>query len=79
MTWNLFSLSPLPPSQPSPLPLPLCPLGTLDHRERSDIGKGEELTYDYVPEAARKKKTAKRGGDGVKCLCGMAACRNYIW
>ena len=44
----------------------------------SDILKGEELTYDYVP-AYQESRKAKRYQEGVKCLCGQPACRKFIW
>jgi len=44
----------------------------------SDILKGEELTYDYVP-AYKEARKAQRGKEGVKCLCGQPACRKFIW
>jgi histone-lysine N-methyltransferase SUV39H len=47
-----------------------------------DIGRGEELTFDYLGNnASSASNGAKAGkeGDKLSCLCGAAKCRKFIY
>lgn len=46
-----------------------------------DIARGDELSFDYVSGMVQEgdwtDKTKQ--GDMVKCLCGSANCRGFLW
>ncbi|KAL1847128.1 hypothetical protein Daus18300_014030 [Diaporthe australafricana] len=47
-----------------------------------DIGKGEELTFDYVDgqgEILSNAKDEKLQEEMTRCLCGSEKCRGYLW
>ncbi|KAI3396605.1 hypothetical protein diail_11857 [Diaporthe ilicicola] len=47
-----------------------------------DIGKGEELTFDYVDgqgEILSNAKDEKLQDEMTRCLCGSGKCRGYLW
>lgn len=47
-----------------------------------DIGKGEELTFDYVDgqgEIESNARDEKLQEEMTRCLCGRKKCRGYLW
>lgn len=47
-----------------------------------DIGKGEELTFDYVDgqgEIESNARDEKLQEEMTRCLCGSNKCRGYLW
>lgn len=46
-----------------------------------DIGKGEELTFDYVDGTTDDSAAEheNRIEDMTKCLCGSVKCRKFLW
>jgi [histone H3]-lysine9 N-trimethyltransferase SUV39H len=47
-----------------------------------DIGKGEELTFDYVDgqgEIESNARDEKLQEEMTRCLCGSNQCRGYLW
>lgn len=48
----------------------------------SNIGKGEELTFDYVDgqgEIESNARDEKLQEEMTRCLCGSDKCRGYLW
>lgn len=47
-----------------------------------DIGKGDELTFDYVDgqeEIEGDARNERMQGEMTRCLCGSKNCRGYLW
>jgi len=47
-----------------------------------DIGKGEELTFDYVDGVQNPSLDANdpsKQGEMTRCLCGTKKCRGFLW
>ena len=52
-----------------------------------DIPAGQELTFNYIDDddespisdAEAREISVRMGQEPVRCLCGEANCRRYLW